>query len=242
VILILAEQELEQRRIARLLSPLKVFRSSRFPNTSHQAAFGVVVILASDSSSVYARESCAEVHRRGHECRGVFVTRFEPDNVRSLLGLWSGEVVWLQTMEGELKRQVEGLLAQELQRRIFDMFYTSSDDPGGPLKQGLRAAFLDPIPPLTQKELVSVVGVSEEGFRNSWRAAGLPGRSEALIDWGLLTRVVSARGEQESMNRLCYRLSIEPWRIQRAAKRRVGIPAGELNEEHLIKALRSWVG
>jgi hypothetical protein len=242
MVLVLAKHELEQRRIARILFPLKVVRSGPFPETSQQQGFGAVVILAPDCRVDFARNTCAEVRRLGYEGRGVLVTKFDPENACALTSIWSGGVIWVQTAELDLKKKVEELLANELQRRVFDLLCGLVDDPSGLLRQGFRASLLDLVPPLQHRELVSVVGGSEQSFRSAWRAAGLKGRSEAVIDWGLLARVISARGDGESLNKACYRIGIEAWRIQRAARRRVGIPAGELNEGRLVEALRAWIG
>ena len=170
------------------------------------------------------------------------MTDFVPANALAVPEIWSGAVIWLRTVESELKRHVEGVLAQGFRQRVFNLLSTLGNDPKGPLETALRTALLDASPPLTLYRLASATGVSERSFRRLWRKAGFPGRSEALIDWGLLVRVVSERKERESLSRCCFRLGVDPWRIQRAANRRAGASAGKLSQEHLLRAVKAWAG
>lgn len=239
-ILLLAEPEVAEQ-VAALLPGATVCTSLELARRRVRSDIGVLVLAVPRCATAFAGQAIRWAGDLAMAESAIVVTSFSHGNVRDLIRLWHGNVVWLEVVDVELPEAVERVLSRDLRKRAYDLFVAQAAQGDLRLRGGFRKAFLDEVPPLNHSELASASGVGEGDFRRRWKAAGLPGRSESLVDWALLVRATHKRSLGESLNRCAYGWGSEPRRIQRAAYRRVGRAAGRLNGDAVWDALVRWL-
>lgn len=229
--------------ISRLFAPGTATRLTSFPPASEDVFWTGVVLVAPCCRSPLARQGILEAIRRRMGDRTVLVTRFCPDNALGLPELPPVRVVWLERVEEELPGILAHLAARRATRQLHALFREHLPPGCSGLHPVLDAAFLGESVPGSVPELAHAAGLRARRVRDLWKAAGLPHRPEALVDLGLLGRALDARGRGGalSLNRACYRLGVDPRRVQRAACRRAGRALGALDTPLLLAAVRRWL-
>ena len=211
------------------------------PGVSENPRPAVVVLVIPSCGSDFAVTALCEIRRLGHEASAIILTSQACANAYLLGTMRRGRKAWLGEPVRRLVQMVEDLLGRDLRCRARDLFLAALPPGDRILRRGAAAAFLGDPPPRNHQELAAAAGVSEGTFRGHRRDAGLPSRSEALVDWGLLATVTQARARGMSLERACLKIGVAPRRVQRAAERRARKAAGHLDQETLLEALTSWV-
>jgi hypothetical protein len=193
-VLILCEAGEECALISRLVAPDAATCRTSFPAPSEDVPWTAVVLVAPSCRSPLAREGVLEALRRRMGDRTVLVTRFCPDNARGLAQLPPVRVVWLERVEEELPDILARLAARRPTRQIHALFREHLPPGCSGLHPVLDAAFLGHTVPGSVRELAYAAGMGARRVRDLWKAAGLPHRPEALVDLGLLGRVLDVRG------------------------------------------------
>jgi hypothetical protein len=241
-VLILCEAGEECAPISRLFAPGTATHLTSFPPASEDVPWTAVVLVTPCCRSPLARQGILEAIRRRMADRTVLVTRFCPDNALGLPELPPVRVVWLERVEKELPGILARIAARRPIRHLHALFREHLPPGCSGLHPVLDAAFLAEPVPGSVPELAHAAGMRARRVRDLWKAAGLPHRPEALVDLGLLGRVLDVRGgEALSLNRACYRLGVDPRRVQRAAYRRTGRALGALDTPLLLSAVRRWL-
>jgi hypothetical protein len=241
-VLILCEAGEECAPISRLFAPGTATHLTSFPPASEDVPWTAVVLVTPCCRSPLARQGILEAIRRRMADRTVLVTRFCPDNALGLPELPPVRVVWLERVEKELPGILARIAARRPIRHLHALFREHRPPGCSGLHPVLDAAFLAEPVPGSVPELAHAAGMRARRVRDLWKAAGLPHRPEALVDLGLLGRVLDVRGgEALSLNRACYRLGVDPRRVQRAAYRRTGRALGALDTPLLLSAVRRWL-
>ena len=243
-VVVLAEEGAAAKRIATLLGEPQVSTDPAELRSSCAAA----VLLAPQLATPFVRVALAHIHRLALQRATILITDFDPRNALLVPRGLTEAVLWRHEIHDELPGRVQALLARDVPARACALFESRiraapSHVQGAArdLLRVARAAFLGPDVPVTHQACAARVGSDGTGLRDAWRSAGLPARPEALIDWALLARLAELRSRGMSLERAAYAVGVEPWRAQRAAYRRMQMPAGALDPGAVLDALGAWL-
>lgn len=206
----------------------------------------VVILVDPSCASEFFSHALLEVERLCLGYATIVITSRSTGNAYELGRAWRWEhkppIVWLDDENGSLVRNVRDLLRRDFRRRACEAFLSRVPERCGVLKRVVSTAFLEHPPLRHHSELAVTVQVTQPKIRAQWSAAGLTGRSEALLDWALLAAVLEARPSVPSLAQACLSLRVEPWRVQRASYRRIRSAAGKVDRRRFIQELTAWLG
>lgn len=218
-------------------------RSLPIPEDLRPAA---VIVVCPSCTSPFFSKALVDIDRLCLAYSTIVVTSREAENAYDLGWMWKWDrrppVAWIGDEDGYLRVLIRDMVNRDLRRRACDVFLSRLRPEETVLNQGIRAAFLANPPPQHLREVAAAADVVESEFRRLWNKAGLPGRSEALVDWVLLAAVLEARDGSPSLARAALGLKLESWRVYRASYRRLDVAAGQLERWSFLEGLKSWLG
>lgn len=162
--------------------------------------------------------------------------------LRRLGKVRADEVVWLDSLEGELAAAVQ---RAEAERRFRDLRRRLAERDGIPptLAKALGRALTRRPPVTSVQRLAREVGRDRRTLWHHWNRA-VPSEGEltlkAFLDWIVLLRAAVERTDAESWEEVADEFGIHARTLRRAARRRTDDPLGRLTNGGLDACFRSF--
>ena len=240
-VLVVSETDVERLRLARCLDQEPSLSWGDSTEVPLDPWPGVVVVAAVCCTSAFCLSRIEQVREEGRVPSTVLVTELNAENAREVRHVWEGLLVWFRELEDRFVPAICTLLERDVCHSVFELFSTSIPKESPDLRRTFRHALLGHTVPLHYEELVEVSGLKGSEFREEVRRWGIRGRAEVLFDLAILSHWCRAHEGGEGLNRFCYRVGLDPGRVQRAAYRRVGRAAGAVNRSVLVRTVNEFL-
>ncbi len=238
---VVSQSEIGARALKACLEGLRpASRGFEMLETTPPIGAGCLVLDGVESEDLVTRVP-PKLRRWDLEDRCVIVANLDPSTARLLVREWSSAVVWRDEVDKLLRQEVVRIMHQGTCQEMRSLLARRVVDRHPIVGRVADVVFLAELPPQRLEAATRAAAASRRSVRSAWREAGLPDRPEALIDWGLLCHQLDGARQGRSLAAVASQIGLEPWRIQRASRRRTGGSAGRLTPPSLLQMFHAWL-
>lgn len=171
----------------------------------------------------------------------ILITRFDPENARSLKDIVVEDVVWWHEIERELPVSLRGFCARDYLRDLAARF-RSAEGLSPSLRQAFTLVCASERPILSVKQLAGRIGCSRATLARTWRAAGMQDtlRLQDVLHWVLLLRALTRRRANRSWAVVAAQMGVHPHTLGRLATQLTGQSLRHLNGERLPEVVEAF--